>query len=281
MALARLQDLWSQRPSLPLRIYHNSLGGPEKQPILLYFARDGDSFDVNCLRWLLLLRLHGINPILEPCYQQDASSSGSLPVLVHRGTSWSGEQIQGYLDSEGKSLIYAENVIADVEALESLLENELYPAVEYALWFEPKNFSNYTVKTYGKAFLPTAFRRLVLWQQYGEKWEQLHAHYGQQQLNKDQIYQGAARTLKSVAVKIAINKRLNNNNHSWICATKEPTRADVLLFACLHSILIAKDLPCPDLVMLIRGHSVLLSYTEGAYQHWFPAAGVESKSKAQ
>ena len=117
MALARLQDLWSQRPSLPLRIYHNSLGGPEKQPILLYFARDGDSFDVNCLRWLLLLRLHGINPILEPCYQQDASSSGrfimnavgkcsgwrgkgSLPVLVHRGTSWSGEQIQGYFDSE-------------------------------------------------------------------------------------------------------------------------------------------------------------------------------------
>ncbi|RKP12717.1 hypothetical protein BJ684DRAFT_16825 [Piptocephalis cylindrospora] len=274
---------WKDRlglPALPLR----TVPAPEKtrwpveKPRLYiqgpsWIPSTPTSSDPSCLSWQVWFRTRGIGFTEKWTTEPEASSTGHLPFLAtpdHR--CFSGERLNGYLDEAlGKEPI-REGRSEEAKAFATLLATQLKPALLYHLWCEPRNFA-VVVQRLG-AHYPSVVRRSIMEGRRLDHQKELACIWpGGAVYTRTQVYEEADRALRALEDRLVIGK---DGAPGWLLSTAEekgsnsdPTFADCLAFAYLHTILTA---PLADLELqsMVLKRPILVTYTQQAYKHWFP-----------
>lgn len=230
------------------------------------------SSDPSSLSWQAWFRTRGAEFTETWVTEPEASSSGHLPFLAtqdHR--CYSGERLNAYLDEAmGKELI-REGRSEEAKAFATLLATQLKPALLYHLWCEPRNFT-FLAQHLG-AHYPPLVRRSIMEGRRLEHQRELAAIWpGGPVYTRTQVYEEADRALQALENRLVQGE---DGKPGWLLSTAEeresnsdPTFADCLTFAYLHTILTA---PLPDLELqsMVLKRSILVTYTEQAYRHWF------------
>ncbi|KAI9598218.1 hypothetical protein BDF19DRAFT_431740 [Syncephalis fuscata] len=221
------------------------------------------SFDVKCLQWQTYLNMRNVEYDVYYSNEGNASSNDKLPFLaLPDGRYLTGEEIREYADKieqyskdENKPADKADDDTTeqnpDEQALLSLIERKLYPALLYWLWCEQENYRSLTRLHYGT--VPWTMQRNV------SNW--IYTRY-RGDLSYDRIYADAAETL------LALDNQLGKE--TWMLHQSKPSFLDAACFAYLHAILSTTTVPQAKLRSLVRQHENLVAYEQRIFAEQFP-----------
>ncbi|KAI8057617.1 hypothetical protein BDF22DRAFT_661692 [Syncephalis plumigaleata] len=222
------------------------------------------SFDVKCLQWQAYLKMRHVDFEVYCCNEGNASSNDRLPFLALPGGKYlTGDEIREYADnagkpsdeaSEGKDDKKDNTLIADEQALLSLIERKLYPALLYWMWCEQDNYHSSTCSIYlaAQSCVPWTLQRNV------SNW--IYDRY-RGNLTYERIYTDATEAL------LALSNRLGQE--AWLLNTSEPSFIDAVCFAYLHVILSTTSMPEGKLRSLARQHENLVTYEQRIFTTMF------------